>query len=100
MSKFKPGKSGHPQGRPKGATNKIARPLKEQLSDFLKEKIKELPEIWNKLNARDKASFIKDLLPYYLAKLQTIQVGIEFEQMSDDQLNYIIDILLKKDENH
>jgi len=100
ISRFKPGESGNPKGRRPGATNKIARPVKEQLSDFLNDKIQELPEIWKKLTPRDKANFIKDLIPYYVARLQSIQVGIEFEQMSTDQLDYIINILLNKDEKH
>jgi len=100
ISRFKPGVSGNPKGRKPGATNKIARPVKEQLSDFLNDKIQELPEIWKKLTPRDKANFIKDLIPYYVARLQSIQVGIEFEQMSTDQLDYIINFLLNKDEKH
>ena len=100
ISRFKPGQSGNPKGRKPGATNKIARPVKEQLSDFLNDKIQELPEIWKKLTPRDKANFIKDLIPYYVARLQSIQVGIEFEQMSTDQLDYIINFLLNKDEKH
>lgn len=100
ISRFKPGQSGNPKGRKKGATNKIARPVKEQLSDFLNDKIQELPEIWKKLTPRDKANFIKDLIPYYVARLQSIQVELEFEQMSNDQLDYIINILLNKDDKH
>lgn len=92
--KFKQGKSGHPQGRPQGAKNKIARPLKEQLSDFLTAKIQELPDIWLKLTPRNRADLIKDLLPYFLARMQTIAVGLEFSQMSDQQLDYIINELL------
>lgn len=98
MARYTKGKSGNPQGRPTGATNKIIRPVKESISDFLSEKLTELPDIWLKLSARDKVSLLKDLLPYFLPRMQTIAVGVEFEQMSDIQLNYIIDSLLNKDE--
>ncbi len=94
--KFKPGKSGNPQGRPQGSTNRIARPIKEQLSDFVNDKMEELPEIWSKLSPRDKAQFLKDLYPYFVARLQSIQVGLEFEQMSEYQLDYIINGLINK----
>lgn len=99
MAKFERGKSGNPTGRPSGATNRIIRPVKESISDFLSDKLTELPDLWLKLSARDKVSLIKDLLPYFLPRMQTIAVGVEFEQMSDIQLNYIIENLLnKKDE--
>jgi hypothetical protein len=94
---FRQGESGNPKGRPQGATNKVARPIKEQLSDFLTAKIQELPEIWSKLSPRDKARFITDLIPYFVARLQSISVGVEFDQLNDSQLNYIIDTLLNKD---
>lgn len=100
MAKFKQGESGNPQGRPSGATNKIARPIKTQLSDFVNEKMKELPEIWSKLSPRDKAQFLKDLYPYFVARMQSIQVGVEFDQLNDSQLDYIIETLLNKDEKH
>ena len=85
---FEPGTSGNPQGRPVGATNKIGRSVKEQIADFLNDKILELPEIWNKLNARDKASFIKDLLPFHIARLQAqnIEVTTDLSSLSNEQL--------------
>ena len=40
-----------------------------------------------KLTPRDKAQFIKDLWPYYMAKLQSIEVQTEFDTLTDDQLD-------------
>lgn len=95
MAKFKQGQSGNPDGRKKGAINKIAKPIKEQLADFLNDKLQELPEIWNKLSPRYRAEFIKDLLPYYMAKMQSIAVtgDINFRTLPEDQLDQIADRL-------
>lgn len=94
---YKTGQSGNPNGRKKGAINKFAVPIKTQLSDFLNEKIQELPAIWNKLNARDKAQFLKDLLPFFIAKMQAISLEVEFEKLSDEQLEILCNQLIKKE---
>jgi len=93
---YKTGQSGNPNGRKKGAINKVAKPIKEQLSEFLNEKIQELPAIWNKLNARDKAQFLKDLWPYYMARMQAIQMEVDLGGLNESQLDYIINGLLNK----
>lgn len=94
MAKFKIGQSGNPSGRPQGAVNKLNRSIKELMHDFLINKIQELPAIWDKLTPRDKANFIKDILPYYKAKLQSITISdLDFESLSDDQLDLIINKL-------
>lgn len=89
MAKFKAGESGNPSGRKPGAVNKVAKPVKEQLSYFLNEKILELPAIWNKLTARDRASLLKDLWPYFLPKLQTIEAHLEYDKLTDEGLKQI-----------
>ena len=98
---FEPGFSGNPNGRPLGMLNKIARPIKEQLADFLNEKILELPEIWLKLSARDKKDLLINLLPFYMAKLQAMSITgeVNFKSLPEDQLDqiaYKLDTLNKK----
>ncbi|MDO9254588.1 MAG: hypothetical protein Q7U54_03675 [Bacteroidales bacterium] len=96
MAKFKQGKSGNKRGRPKGAGNKIAVSLKGQLSNFLNEKVMELPAIWLKLSPRDKVAFLKDLLPFFLQKLQSINVEVELEKLTDEQLEILCNKLFSK----
>ena len=99
MAKFIPGESGNPKGRKPGATNKVAKPIKEQLNNFLNEKILELPEIWTKLTPRDRAGFIKDLVPYYIPKLQTIEAHLEYNRLTDENLDRIVSDLLNNIQN-
>lgn len=96
MAKFKTGQSGNPAGRKKGAINKVAKPIKEQLSEFLNEKIQELPEIWKKLSPRDKTQFLKDLMPYYMARLQAVEFSgdVNFHSLPEYQLDLIAEKLL------
>jgi len=94
---YKTGQSGNPNGRKKGAGNKLAVSLKSELSNFLNEKVMELPAIWLKLSPRDKAQFLKDLLPFFLQKLQAISVELEFEKLTDEQLEILCNQLIKKE---
>ena len=97
MAKFKHGESGNPNGRPVGAGSKLAKPLKEQLADFLNLKIQELPGIWNKLTPRDRAALLKDLLPFFMAKMQAVQMEVDFNNLSEEQVDYIITKLFDKE---
>jgi hypothetical protein len=90
ISRFKPGQSGNPAGRKKGVKNKIALPLKEQLVDFLNDKIQELPLIWDKLSPRDRATMLKDLYPYFLPKMESVSFDFNLSRLTDDQVSELI----------
>ena len=96
MAKFKEGESGNINGRPAGAVNRVTKPIKEKLSDFLTKKLNELPSIWVKLSARDQATLLKDLLPFFMAKQSDVKVEFEIDKMSDAELDQIINRLIKK----
>jgi len=89
--RFKKGQSGNPAGRKPGAVNKVSRPVKELLSDFMMDKVQELPQIWEKLSPRDRAGLIKDMLPFFLPKLSTVNMDAEinFNTMTESEIDAI-----------
>ncbi|NLA48902.1 MAG: hypothetical protein GX876_05500 [Bacteroidales bacterium] len=91
-TQFKKGQSGNPAGRPPKALNKISRPVKESIADFLTEKFEELPGIWLKLKPREQARLIIDLLPYVASKMQAVALdaNINFGALSESELDLII----------
>lgn len=95
-TQFKKGQSGNPAGRPPGALNRIAKPVKERISDFLTEKFGELPTIWERLEPKEQARLLVDLLPYSVPKMQAIQMDadINFSNMSENDLDEIVKRLL------
>lgn len=95
MAKFKHGQSGNEKGRPAGATNKIGKTVKEQLSDFLNRKVLELPSIWVKLSPKDQSILLKDLFPYFMPKMETVSVDLNVSKLSDTEVTELIERLFK-----
>lgn len=56
------------KGKPKGATNKTTRDVKEFIVNFLNEKAFEIPYIWDSLDDKDKASLFLHLSRLVLPK--------------------------------
>ena len=55
-------------GKPKGATNKTTRDLKNFITDFLNDKAYEIPEIWNSMDDNDRATLYLHLCRLVLPK--------------------------------
>jgi hypothetical protein len=90
---FKKGQSGNPNGKPKGAKNKINQDLRDKISLFLNGEFATVTNEFKLLDPKDKLKFYTDLLQYGLPKLQATSLEIDFEQMTDEQLDYIIEQL-------
>lgn len=90
---FEKGKSGNPAGKPKGAKNKINQDLRQRITDFLNGEFATIAQDFKELEPKDKMRFYTDILQYGLPKLQTTSLEIDFESMTDEQLDYIIEQL-------
>ena len=95
---FKKGISGNPHGRPQKALNKVSRPLKMRISEFLEEHFNELPGIWQKLTPQQRIKMFTELLPFVLPKVSSIDLDINLAQLSDYDLDRIIDKLLNNEQ--
>jgi len=84
------------RGRPPKALNRISRPLKARISEFLDERFDEMPAIWSKLPPRERVRLFIDLLPFCIAKMTNVDLDMNFTQLSDVDLDRIIDNLLNK----
>ena len=93
---YKPGQSGNPKGRPPKALNKVARPLKMRISEFLDQRFNELPGIWDQLKPKERAQLFIDLLPYIMPKMTNIDLDMNFAQLSETDIDRIIEKLMNK----
>ena len=76
MGKFKKGESGNPDGRPPGSRNKTGNDVREMIGVFIAEKLPYLFKMFDKMEAKEQRIFITDLMPYYIPKHQSIDMGI------------------------
>ena len=61
------------KGKPKGATNKTTRDVREFITNFLNDKAFEIPHIWDAMDDKDKATLYLHLCKLVLPKPQTEQ---------------------------
>jgi hypothetical protein len=94
--KYEPGQSGNPSGRPKGSGNKATTKIREQLAALLDGGHGKLKTELGKLEGRDYVSAYTNLLPYVVPRLQNTSLDINPEDLSDEQLDYIIQTIMDK----
>lgn len=93
---FNKGKSGNPAGRPKGSSNKVTAKLRESITDFLDGNFNKIKKDFKGLKPADRVKYYIELLQYAVPKLQSVQLETEFDHLSDDQLQTLVDELIKK----
>ena len=91
------GMTNNKQGKPKGAVNKLSKDLRQTITDFLQDHWPEVEKEFSKLKGRDKVNFYRDLLQYSIPKMQAVAVALEFEKLTDDQLETLCNTLISKE---
>jgi hypothetical protein len=87
---FEKGISGNPSGKPQGAKNKTSAQIRTMIEQFLKDNFQTVINDFRELPAKDRTKLYCDLLQYGLPKLQAISTDLEFERLTDEQLNEIV----------
>lgn len=90
---FVKGQSGNKAGKPKGAVNKNTANLRNWITGFIDKNKGKIEEDWVKLDPKDRLIMFERLLKYTLPTLQAASIDIDFEKLSDEQLNEIIERL-------
>lgn len=87
---FVKGQSGNKAGKPKGAVSKKTADLRKWITGFIDDNKEKIEEDWIKLDPKDRLIMFERLLKYTLPTLQATSLDVDFEKMSDQQLDEII----------
>lgn len=87
---LKKGTTNNPNGRPVGVPNKLTGDLREKIQSILNDNIDRVQDDLNSLDAKDRLQVIEKLLSYVLPKLQAQSIDIDFTNMTDSQIDEII----------
>lgn len=72
-TKFKPGKSGNPNGRPKGKVNKTTAQMKELIKTYVEGELKQADSLLSQLTAKERLDILCKMLPYVMPKEHSIE---------------------------
>jgi hypothetical protein len=75
--KFEKGRSGNPQGRPKGSKGKASEELRELILDFIDRNLPSIQENYDQLDPKEKLTFLEKLFSFALPKMQAVRMEVE-----------------------
>jgi len=99
---LKKGQTANPNGRPKGATNKVTTDLRKAISGFLDKNWKTVQKDFDSMDAKDRLQFVDKMLAYSLPKLQAVQMDAnvnttlsKIDELNPDQVNEVFNLIME-----
>ena len=88
-------------GRLAGTPNKVTTDLRGWINDLLDSNRKRITKDMKQLEPHQRVAIFEKLLSYAVPKMQSVEAKIDFNNLSDEQLDIIISELLNRidDEN-
>lgn len=94
------GQTNNPNGRPKGTPNRTTKEVKDLLNQFISDNLDDLQSEYDKLESEKKLQFFERVLKYVIPQQREINQTIDVSQLSENELDQLINEALKKDNGH
>mgnify|MGYP001300089848 CR=1 FL=1 len=86
-------------GRAKGAPNKLTLELRERIKLFLEDNFPLVERDFKALEPEKRIALFEKYLKFALPQLQSAEIGLSLEKMSENQLDQIINRILTSNSN-
>ena len=93
------GLSGNPNGRPKGIPNKVTADLRAKINEIVYKQVDLINADLEALEPKERLMIVEKFLSYCLPKLQAQSFEIDFQNLSEQQLDVIINQLNFNDDD-
>lgn len=90
------GKTNNPNGRPKGKPNKVTGEVREWIKAIIEKQRPQLEKDLKALEPAERWRIVEKLMQYVVPKMQAIEANIDFNRLTDEQLDKLAGELLEK----
>jgi len=87
------GQTNNPKGRPKGSKNKVTANLRNWVQSVVIDNRQQFTTDLQLLEPYERVKLITQLLGYVLPRLQAVETAVNFNDLTDEQINIIVDRL-------
>ena len=91
----KKGHTGNPKGRPKGKPNKLTSTVREWIAELIDSNRDQVEKDLKALKPIERVQMIERLMQYVVPKQQAVSAAIDFSQLTDSQLDEVVNRLTK-----
>ena len=84
------GKTGNPNGRPKGSPNKVTQGVREWLSKLIDDNREQMQKDLASLEPKKRLQMLEKFMQYTVPKMQSVEAKIDLDRLTSDQLDQLI----------
>lgn len=99
MARQKNDGKGRMGGRQKGTPNKVTANVRDWLSELINKNRNQIESDLKRLDPKDRLQVLEKLLQYVLPKQQSVSEIVEFDKLTDGQLDALVNEITKDLDN-
>lgn len=90
------GKTGNPNGRPKGSPNKTTQSVREWLTRLIDDNREQIRKDLAALELKERLQVLEKFMQYTVPKMQSVEARVDIDRLSDSQIDQVINELSEK----